>query len=244
MNIHDRLIVALDGLDFKETLTLVEELKGLVGTFKVGLGLFTHYGPEIVQEISKRDAHVFLDLKFHDIPMQVAEAVKSACSLGPRFITVHSLGGKRMLEEALKAVVEPTKLIVVSLLTSLEEEDIRGLGFKECLDKSFQNLATMSYQTGTTHFVASPLEARFIKASFGTNITIVCPGIRGTGMPCQDQRRTLSAGEAINEGADILVVGRPITRALDPKKETISILNEIESALMMRFPKDHVHEAI
>lgn len=243
MKIQDRLIVALDGLSFNESLALVKELKDLVGTFKVGLGLFSMYGPKIVEEISKDGAHVFLDLKFYDIPMQVGEAVKAACKLGPRFMTVHALGGQRMLEQAFANLTPPTKLLVVSLLTSFEEQDIQNLGFKDSLAKSFQNLAMLSHQAGATHFVASPLEARLLKVALGPGIMVVCPGIRGAGMPCQDQRRTLSAEEAINEGADLLVVGRPITKAKDRQQATQAILSEIDRALHQRIERDSIHAA-
>lgn len=243
MKVQDRLVVALDGFNSEQALAVVKELKGVASTFKVGLALFSEQGPEIVDKIQALGAQVFLDLKFHDIPMQVGQAVKAAGKLGPRFLTVHASGGRNMLGMAKANCPAGTELLAVSLLTSLEERDMGELGFASSLIDTFLNFAKLSYAQGITSFVASPLEVRLLKSEVAEEALVICPGIRGAGMPCQDQRRTLSAREAIDEGADILVVGRPITEAPDRVLAAQSILEEIDAALTRRSTKEQACEA-
>ncbi len=228
----DRLIVALDTINKREALRLVERLYPLVRIFKVGSVLFTSYGPGIIKEIRKKGGRIFFDLKFHDIPKVVAGAVENAAKMGVEMTTVHTLGGEEMLKAAVQAVqkIKPRpRILAVSILTSLEDRDLKRLGLKGmCLDE-VKRLACLAVGCGVDGIVASAREVKSLRKILPPSSLIVTPGIRPAGKGLGDQKRTMTPREAIDAGADYLVIGRPITQAKDPRKAAEDILADIRS---------------
>jgi len=239
---RERLIFALDigagGMD--EALAWVDRLQGHVGMFKVGKEAYTIYGPALVAEIQARGARVFLDLKYHDIPNTVARAAEGAVGLGVAMFNVHAAGGKKMMAAAADAVREAAArlhrplplLIAVTVLTSLNDDDLRVIGFRTGVLAAVENFARLAKAAGLAGVVASPREIGAIRAACGEDFLIVTPGIRGSGAVAgDDQQRTLAPQEAIAAGADYLVVGRPIRMAADPAAEADRMAAAIASAL-------------
>lgn len=232
-----RIAIALDGLSGKEAIALVDRLGDLASLYKVGPALLLAEGPALLDELRARERSIFLDLKFHDIPQTVASAVVEAARSRVSLLTVHAAGGRSMLRAA-RAAVSPgggTRLLAVTLLTSLDGVALREiLGDREGGGDPAAlalHLARVAREEGIDGVVASPLEARALRASLGSEALIVTPGIRGPGEPRADQRRTLSAGEAIAAGADLIVVGRPIVQAPSPRDALAAILDDIEGAI-------------
>jgi len=220
---HEKIIVALDGVDLPGAGMLVETLAGSVGAFKVGKELFTAYGPEAVRMVKNIGARVFLDLKYHDIPVTVARAVRQAARLGVRMLTVHTLGGPEMMQQAARAVreAEPEEarrplLLGVTVLTSLSQPDLQTVGFMEDTEKLVIRLARLAQKSGMDGVVASPQEIGLVKQACGADFLVVTPGIRPDTAPADDQKRTMTPAEALRAGADFLVVGRPVTQSPDP----------------------------
>ncbi len=242
-----RLVFALDvGGDLQEALKWVDLLKDHVGIFKVGKESFTRFGPEIVNRIKERGGEVFLDLKFHDIPNTVARASEAAVDLGVSMFNLHALGGRKMMEEAVGAVRKLTSekrlpmpvMLAVTVLTSLKDEDIKALGFPCTAEELALKLARTAREAGMSGVVASPKEAAAIRQACGNDFVILTPGVRGAGkVSGDDQARTLSPYEAVLQGADFLVVGRPIKTAPDPIAAADQICEEIEKALADRSRK-------
>jgi orotidine-5'-phosphate decarboxylase len=224
--------VALDVATADEARALVDRLAGSVGMFKVGSRLFTAVGPQLVREIVGRGEKVFLDLKYHDIPNTVAEAVGQAGLLGVSLMTVHALGGKAMMEAAVGALpAMGTRVLAVTLLTSHDEASLGEIGLDgRPLTDSVQRLARLARAARADGVVASPLEAELVRAACGPDFLIVTPGIRPAGARADDQARAATPASAIKAGADYLVVGRPIAQAADPKAAAAAIVREIESA--------------
>lgn len=217
----DRIIVALDVPGEKEAVEMARRLRGAVGVFKIGLELFTKCGPGIIGKIrdaSEPDAGIFLDLKFHDIPNTVAGAVRSAVSLGVDMLTIHLAGGGAMIEAALEAAYESHALLLgVSVLTSHTAESLRETGVEAEVVPQVARLVGLGRAHGLRGFVASPHEVKALRAAFGTDLTLVVPGVRPAwGLGKDDQSRTMMPGQAIAAGADYLVIGRPITKHEDP----------------------------
>jgi orotidine-5'-phosphate decarboxylase len=228
---RDRLIVALDVSTADEAKRLVDRLSGAVGMFKVGSQLFTAAGPSLVREIVGRGEKVFLDLKYHDIPHTVAEAVGQASLLGVSLLTVHALGGKAMMEAAVGALpAVGTRLLAVTILTSHGEASLSGIGLQGAVSGHVQRLARLAHEAGTDGVVASPLEAGLVRAACGPDFLIVTPGIRPAGAGADDQARATTPAAAIEAGSGCLVVGRPITQAPDPRAAAAAIVREMESA--------------
>lgn len=219
MNPADRLVVALDLSTRDEILAMADELRGAAGMMKIGLQAFIANGPSIVGEMKTRGHRVFLDLKLHDIPNTVASAVKEATRLGVDLLTVHASGGERMMAAA-RAAVEgtATRILAVTLLTSIDSEEARAIGFANDVEAQVESLAQLASSAGAHGVVASPLEIERVRAVSGAGFLIVTPGIRGPGDAAGDQQRTLTAAEAVRRGADYIVVGRPITRAASPRR--------------------------
>lgn len=220
----DQLLVALDVDNAVHALELSTRLQGRVGGIKIGSTLFTAEGPSLVRRFVEQGHRVFLDLKFHDIPHQVAGAVASATKLGVWMMTVHASGGSEMMTAARRAAADtaaarniPAPLVVaVTALTSLRDETLRDIGVQRSMNHHVEELAALAHHSGLDGIVASPHELQILRARFPT-FTIVTPGIRGASAPADDQSRTLSAAQALAAGASYLVVGRPIVAAADPR---------------------------
>jgi orotidine-5'-phosphate decarboxylase len=236
----EKLIVALDVDSASRALDLFEELRDVAGIFKIGSQLFTAAGPDLVRQIISKGGRIFLDLKFHDIPNTVAAAGVEATRLGVSIFNVHAAGGAEMLKRTAAAVDEvclqenlaKPKVIAVTLLTSLDQDSLVRIGILDEPQKVVSSWAQLAAECGLDGVVASPLEIEIIrKAVNKPDFVIVTPGIRPAGNAPADQRRVLTAGEAIHAGADYLVVGRPILNATEPAAAAKSIVAEIESAL-------------
>lgn len=236
----DKLIFALDAASFEEAASWIELLSDHVGMFKVGKELFTSVGPKIIDYIKQRNQRVFLDLKFHDIPNTVARAAESAVRLGVDMFNVHASGGSKMIQETVKAVEAmaaksgQTKPIVlaVTVLTSLNNDDLREIGFEKDTNDLVLHLAKMAQKAGAGGVVASPQDIASLRAHLGKDFTLVIPGIRSAEEAVKDdQKRTLSAREAIKLGADYIVVGRPIRKAADPLAACRNIVQEIYAGM-------------
>jgi orotidine-5'-phosphate decarboxylase len=222
----DQLVVALDVDTAAEARVLADALRGAVGAFKIGSRLFTSHGPSIVEQLVARGDRVFLDLKFHDIPNTVAGAVAAATRLGVWMVNVHAAGGASMMraaidaarDEAARRSTRPPLVIAVTMLTSLSESNLTEVGFAGSMNQGVERLARLAQTAGLDGVVASPQEIALIRRSCGQPFTIVTPGIRAADEDRGDQTRTMSAAEALSEGATYLVVGRPIIAAPDPRK--------------------------
>jgi orotidine-5'-phosphate decarboxylase len=232
----DFLIVSLDVSSIEKSLAMVEELGDLVNFYKVGLELFTRAGPQIVELLKKREKKVFLDLKLHDIPNTVSGAVNAAIDMEVDILTVHTLGGFEMMESAQKAVwskkLEKPVILGVTILTSLDEaflEDV--LGIEKTLNDEVLDLVSIAKSAGLRGVVASPDEVSMIKESCGRDFIIATPGIRLEETEKDDQKRFSTPYQAIINGSDFLVVGRPIIKAQNMKVAAENIIKEIEDGL-------------
>lgn len=241
MNHEERLIVALDFPRWQEALELVDSLPEVV-FYKIGLEMFLSAGQQTIKDLKDRGKKVFLDLKFHDIPNTVAQACCQACRFGADIINVHAAGGAKMMEQAAKEMaayaqkegLTPPALIAVTILTSMAAEDLASVGFSGLPAENVVRLAKLSHGYGMQGVVASPREIKQIREAVGQDFLIVCPGVRPAGADLNDQQRTMTPGEAIAAGADYLVVGRPITKAAEPRTIALEILAEIRQGLAQR----------
>jgi orotidine-5'-phosphate decarboxylase len=225
-----RVIVALDFADSRGALALVERLDPGMCRLKVGKELFTAAGPALIETLGQRGFSVFLDLKYHDIPSTVAGACKAAAALGAWMINVHALGGRAMMQaarEALAAVPKAPKLIAVTLLTSMGEHDLAELGMRGSPAEAALRLARLAGECGLDGVVCSAQEAPLLRRECGAAFCLVTPGIRPAQAGQDDQQRVMTPRAAIANGADYLVVGRPITRAPDPIEALRRINEEI-----------------
>ena len=215
---HDpRIIVALDFPSAESALPLVKKLHPDLCRLKVGKELFTAAGPHLIEKLMHQGFEVFLDLKFHDIPDTVASACKAAASLGVWMINVHALGGRKMLAAAREAIPhDSTKLIAVTLLTSMDQNDIADIGLQGEPEQIVARLAKLTKDCGLDGVVCSALEAVNLRQQFGADFCLVTPGIRPADSQANDQKRITTPQQAIRNGASYLVIGRPITRARDP----------------------------
>jgi len=236
----DKLLVALDVDTRQRALELASALDGLAGGFKIGTRLFTLEGPALVRELVARGARVFLDLKFHDIPNTVAQAVESAVQTGAWMINVHASGGILMMQGAVKAGREtaqrlgqrPPLLIAVTVLTSMNDEVLHDIGVHRSMIDQVVALATMTQRAGMDGVVASAQETADIRRACGDNFLIVTPGIRGASARAgaDDQTRTMGPADAVRAGASYIVVGRPIIAAADPRRAAEEIVEELAQA--------------
>jgi orotidine-5'-phosphate decarboxylase len=233
----DKLIVALDVDTTTQALDLFEALRDVVGMFKIGSQLFTAAGPDVVRQIVAKGGRVFLDLKFHDIPNTVAAAAIEAARLGVSIFNVHASGGVKMMKRTAAAVaevsdregIERPKVIAVTVLTSMDQEGLEQIGFKDDPRSLVVRLARFAAACGLDGVVASPHEIEPIRQAISQpNFLIVTPGIRSSNDAGDDQKRTLTAAAAISAGADYVVVGRPILTAGDPVAAARALVLEIE----------------
>ena len=233
---QNQLIVALDVENLATANRLVTTLSDDVKWFKIGKQLFTAVGPASVKLLHEAKKNIFLDLKFHDIPNTVAGAVASATKIGANIINVHASGGLEMMRAAGEAaekqasefsIPKPT-LLGVTILTSVDETNFqRDFGTQRRLKDQVAYLAELSQKAGLEGVVASPLEIELIRKVCGNDFVIVTPGVRPAWAASNDQQRVMTPGEAINAGADYIVVGRPITAADNPREAARTILQEI-----------------
>ena len=232
----NKLIVALDVHTKQKAIELVKALEGDVRYFKIGLELFGSCGPSIVDDINKERCKIFLDLKLHDIPTTVAKTASALTKLGVAMFNVHALGGYDMMEKTAKAVearagelkVERPKVLAVTILTSMTEENLQKIGIGGNLKDEVLRLACLARDAGLDGVVASPEETSMIREKLGKDFIIVTPGVRPIWADKDDQKRIATPKEAVDNGADYIVVGRPVTAALDPREAVKKILKEIE----------------
>ncbi len=237
---NNPIIVALDLPSPQKAVKLAEELAPVVGAFKVGKQLFVSGGPDIVRKLRATGAKVFLDLKLHDIPNTVAKAVIAATDLGVQMTTVHASGGTAMLaaaenaahEQAAMLRAEPPLVLAVTVLTSMDDGDFAELGVGGSLEEQVLRLAKLATGAGLRGLVCSPQEIEILRAELGDDVQLVTPGIRPATMKADDQKRTMTPAEAIQVGANWLVIGRPITGANDPRVAAIGILHSINPELV------------
>ncbi|MEI6862979.1 MAG: orotidine-5'-phosphate decarboxylase [Candidatus Omnitrophota bacterium] len=228
MKYHNKLIVALDFDSKYKAIQSVEHLRGDVKLFKVGLELFSVCGPEIIAEIRNMGCDVFLDLKFHDIPNTVEKAAHAVSGLGAFMFNVHALGGLEMMKRAKDAAGDKSKVIAVTILTSTDENALKKCGINVNIEDEVINLAALAKEAGMDGVVASAKEASRIRKELGKDFLIVTPGIRPASAASDDQKRVATPREAIDAGADYIVVGRPVTGAPDPARAARDIIKEIE----------------
>lgn len=234
-----RIVFPLDLPSLKEALKFVELLKESVGVFKIGLELFVKEGPSSVKAVREKapGAGIFLDLKLHDIPETVKGAMKSAVSLGVDFITVHTNDGSDILRAAVEGSGGKTKVLGVTVLTSLSEGAFKEAGIDPVYRKAGDlvlHRARVAKSSGCSGIVSSGLEARALREEFGRGFLIVVPGVRMKEDAIGDQSRVVSPYDAISSGADYIVVGRPIRNAPDPVAASKMVADEIERALSER----------
>lgn len=226
-NLGPRVLVALDFDNETQAFDLVRRLDPSMCRLKIGKELFTHCGPQLVERLIGLGFDVFLDLKFHDIPNTTAKAVKAAADMGVWMVNVHASGGRRMME-ASRDILEGCSgnrplLIGVTVLTSIDAEDFLELGIARSPAEQVAMLASLSQSCGLDGVVCSAQEAPVLRKTLGKSFQLITPGIRPLDSDANDQRRVVTPAQAISDGATYLVVGRPITQAVDP----IAVLRQI-----------------
>lgn len=226
-----KVLIALDYDDQDKALAFVKQLSPSTCRLKVGKEMFTLFGPDFVKQLVDLGFDVFLDLKFHDIPNTVAKAVTAAAKLGVWMVNVHASGGVAMMEKA-KAALTPfgdkaPLLIAVTVLTSMDEIQLKQLGIDKSPQEQVLYLAKLAHQAGLDGVVCSAQEAQLLKSQLGSEFTLVTPGIRPAGSDAGDQKRIMTPERAVASGSDYLVIGRPITQAADP----VAVLTEINESL-------------
>lgn len=226
-----KILVALDYADTGPALAMVDRLQPELCRLKVGKEMFTRFGPAFVEQLQNRGFDIFLDLKYHDIPNTVAKACQAAADLGVWMINVHALGGRRMMTAAADALANYShapRLIAVTVLTSMADEDLRELGINKSAADMAIDLASLARESGLDGVVCSAMEAANMRKTQGDAFLLVTPGIRPAGSSGDDQRRIMTPVDAIQAGSSYLVIGRPITQADDP----VGLLRTINSEIL------------
>ena len=231
---RDAVIIALD-MSREEALDLCDKLSGKARWVKVGMTLFYAYGPSIVEEMYERGFKVFLDLKLHDIPFQIEGAAKSASLVGADLLSIHGLGGAQMIQGGRKGVEaaaqecgrERTKLVAISVLTSMDAKALQSIGVNDPVEDEVRRLAQLAVGAGADGIVCSPQEASAMRELLGPDAIIITPGVHPAGADVGDQKRIATPARAIEAGASKLVVGRPITKAEDPVAAFEQIVAEL-----------------
>lgn len=230
MTPQDRIIVALDRPTTEQNLALIEDLSGAGRFFKVGMRQYYAGADKIFAAIQRTGAKLFLDLKLHDIPATVAGAMQSLSPIAPDLITLHAGGGAAMVRAAVDTLREhapKTKILAVTILTSMDADDVRGLTGSEDVQGAVLRLAKRAVDAGAHGVVASPLEAAMLREALGDDALIVTPGVRPKGADLQDQRRVMTPEDALDAGADYLVIGRPIHGQDDPRAAFQKIVDQL-----------------
>ena len=227
--IDPKIVVALDFPQAAPALALAHKLDAAKCRLKVGKELFTSAGPQLVEQFQRLGFEIFLDLKFHDIPNTTAQACKAAAALGVWMVNVHALGGKRMMEaarEALENIQQRPKLIAVTVLTSMAQEDLHGIGINSSPAHMVTLLAGLVHDSGLDGVVCSAHEASVLRQQYGKEFVLVTPGIRPANAAANDQSRIMTPRDALEAGSSYLVIGRPITQAPDPLLALQEIIQE------------------
>lgn len=224
------LIIALDFADSRAALDLLGKLDPAICRVKIGKEMFTRYGPDLVKQVGKAGFEIFLDLKFHDIPNTVAGAVAAAADLGVWMVNVHAGGGRVMMEAARSALGDnpSTLLIAVTVLTSMSAQDLVETGVEATPESHVVRLATLARDSRMHGVVCSAREITLLRRQLGNEFLLVTPGIRPAGDSAGDQKRTETPSSAIAMGSDYLVIGRPVTQAVDPLSKLQAIQQEIQ----------------
>lgn len=230
MKAFERIYVALDTMDVDYAVDLARKLKGLVGGMKVGKEFFTANGPQGVEKITEVGMPVFLDLKFHDIPNTVAGAIRASGKTGAQIVNVHAQGGPAMMQAAAQAGKDANipMTIAVTILTALDQEDLTAIGVNDPIEDQVVRLAKLTQDSGLQGVVCSAKEIAPIRKACGPDFKLIVPGIRPDWAAKGDQKRVMTPSDAVKAGADILVIGRPITQADDPVEAAQKIAAELE----------------
>lgn len=226
------IVIPLDYADANEALALARKIDPGLCRVKVGKELFTRAGPGVVEQLMQLGFEVFLDLKFHDIPTTVARACSAAADMGVWMVNIHASGGKKMMDEARAAIDKHSHhplLIAVTVLTSMNEDDLKETGVTRPLAEQVMSLARLAHACRLDGVVCSAHEVQALKQAFGDKFTLVTPGIRPGGSDKNDQSRVMTPAEAIRAGSHYLVIGRPITQAPDPLAALMAINEEIRN---------------
>lgn len=230
MNLNKYIFCAVDFKNIDKAHKLISTIKDHIGGLKIGLEFFVFNGPKEVIKLKKFKLPIFLDLKFHDIPNTVTQAILSTKIIEPEYLSIHLSGGREMLEKVSKLKSKKTKIIGVTMLTSMDKIDLKNLGINKTPEEYVYNLANLANKNGLTGIVCSPKELVFLKKKFFNNLIFITPGIR-LRKTTDDQKRVQTPGEAIKNGANILVIGRPITQSKNPIKAIERIKENIENNL-------------
>lgn len=227
---NNPIICAIDTTDVAKAKKLVQAVSGSVGLIKLGLEFFTSNGVAGVKEVAS-EMPLFLDLKFHDIPNTVAGAIRATVSMKTSIITIHASGGKAMMQAATKAAKDlPSKPIIVGVtaLTSLDDNDMKDIGYANNIQNQVSKLANLAQESGLDGVVCSPHEIEILRKQCGKDFKLVVPGIRPEGSASGDQKRVMTPKEALEKGASYLVIGRPITEAPDPARAAKEIFASLK----------------
>lgn len=224
MRNSSQVILALDFSDMASTVEMINLTKEHIGIYKLGLEFYLAHGKSGVKEIQSRftDVEIFLDLKLHDIPNTVAGACRSVADIDPKFLTVHASGGSKMISAASSALPK-VEITAVTILTSLDQEQMLAMGLSENIENLTLSLAKNAVNSGARAIVSSPQEVSLLRKHLGEKVTLITPGVRPSGAERDDQERIMTPRQAIDAGADFVVIGRPITKASDPKQAAEAI---------------------
>ena len=224
------IAVALDAPDLETAARWASLVTPHVSTVKVGLELYLRYGPDVIDSVrGASGVEIFLDLKLHDIPNTVAGAAAAVARLRPAILTVHAAGGAAMIQAAVQAAPQ-TQIAAVTVLTSLSDGDLERIGLAGPADDAVRRLAVLAVSAGATALVCSPHEVAAVRAEVGPQITLITPGVRPVGADSQDQARVATPEQALADGADLLVIGRPITGSADPGAAAAAIAASLRRA--------------
>ncbi|NAS22726.1 orotidine-5'-phosphate decarboxylase [Herbidospora sp. NEAU-GS84] len=228
------IAVALDAPDLETAARWASLVTPHVSTVKVGLELYLRYGPDVIASVrGASGVQVFLDLKLHDIPNTVAGATKAVARLKPAFLTVHAGGGAAMIRAAVESAPQ-TRIAAVTVLTSLSEADLAAIGLQGPPQDAVRRLAALAVGAGAQALVCSPMEVAAVRAEVGEGITLITPGVRPAGAASQDQARVATPERALADGADLLVIGRPITGSADPGASAAAIAAALRRTSLSR----------